>query len=141
MPESLVSVIVPTYNRAYCLPRTLDSVLAQTYHHFEVILVDDGSTDRTGDLVARAYGHDPRIKYHFQPTQGVAAARTRGLALAGGAYVALLASDDVWLPRKLALQLACFRRCPDVGMVCTDMQALGPTGEVVSPAYLRTMYG
>jgi GT2 family glycosyltransferase len=140
MASPLVSVIVPTYNRAYCLPRTLDSVLAQTHTNYEVIIVDDGSSDSTGDMVARTYGHDSRIKYFFQENKGVTAARNQGLARVQGDYVALLDSDDVWMPWKLELQLACFRRCPEVGMVWTDMQAVGPDGKVVSNAYLRTMY-
>jgi GT2 family glycosyltransferase len=136
----LVSVIVPTYNRAYCLGRTLDSILAQTHSRFEVILIDDGSTDDTAELVARSYGHDPRIKYFYQRNVGVTAARNRGLARAQGDYIALLDSDDVWMPWKLAMQLACFRECSDVGMVWTDMQAIGPQGDVISGAYLRAMY-
>jgi GT2 family glycosyltransferase len=136
----LVSVIVPTYNRAYCLPRALGSILAQTHSRFEVILIDDGSTDDTRELVARSYGHDPRIKYVYQDNQGVTAARNAGLRLVQGDYIALLDSDDVWLPWKLGLQLACFRTCPDVGMVWTDMQARGPDGAVLAEAYLRTMY-
>jgi GT2 family glycosyltransferase len=136
----LVSVIVPTYNRAYCLPRTLDSVRAQTHSRFEVILIDDGSTDGTADLVARCYGDDPRIKYFSQKNQGVTAARNRGLAQAQGDYIALLDSDDVWMPWKLELQLASFRHCPEIGLVWTDMQALGPEGNVVSNSFLRTMY-
>jgi glycosyltransferase involved in cell wall biosynthesis len=140
LETSLVSVIVPTYNRAYCLPRTLDSILGQTYPRFEVILIDDGSTDGTGDLVARTYGHDARIKYHYQQNQGVTAARNQALARVRGDYVAFLDSDDVWMPWKLELQLACFRKCPEVGMVWSDMQAIGSQGEIVSNAYLRTMY-
>jgi GT2 family glycosyltransferase len=136
----LVSVIVPTYNRAYCLPRTLDSVLAQTHSHFEIVVIDDGSTDGTGDLVARTYGHDPRVRYFYQQNVGVTAARNQGLARARGDYVALLDSDDVWMPWKLRLQLACFRQCPELGMVWTNMEAVGPDGSVTSPAYLRTMY-
>jgi GT2 family glycosyltransferase len=135
-----VSVIVPTYNRAYCLPRALDSVLAQTHSRFEVVLIDDGSTDGTADLVARSYGRDSPIKYFYQKNAGVTAARNAGLARAQGDYIALLDSDDVWMPWKLELQLACFRQCPEVGMVWTDMQAIGPEGNLVSNAYLRTMY-
>jgi GT2 family glycosyltransferase len=136
----LVSVIVPTYNRAFCLARALDSILAQTYPCFEVVLIDDGSSDGTADLVARTYGQDPRIRYFYQENKGVTAARNAGLKRARGDYVALLDSDDAWMPWKLQLQLACFQQCPEVGMVWTDMQALGPDGEVVSDAYLRTMY-
>jgi GT2 family glycosyltransferase len=106
----------------------------------EVILIDDGSTDGTRELIARSYGHDARIKYFHQQNQGVTAARNRGLARIQGEYIALLDSDDVWMPWKLELQLACFRECQEVGMVWTDMQAIGPQGDIVSDAYLRTMY-
>jgi GT2 family glycosyltransferase len=136
----LLSVIVPTYNRAYCLPRTIDSVLAQNYPRFEIILIDDGSQDGTGTLVAHRYGHDPRIKYVYQDNQGVTVARNQALCRAQGDYIALLDSDDVWMPWKVRLQLACFRACPEIGMVWTDMEAVGPKGNVVNPAYLRTMY-
>jgi glycosyltransferase involved in cell wall biosynthesis len=139
MSSPLVSVIIPTYNRAYCLPRTLDSVLAQSYPNYEVIVVDDGSTDGTQEVV-RSYGHDSRIKYVFQEHKGVTTARNQGFAKLQGDYVALLDSDDVWMPWKLELQLACFRQCPEVGMVWTNMQAVDPEGNVVSEAYLRTMY-
>jgi GT2 family glycosyltransferase len=140
MATPLVSVIIPTYNRAYCLPRTLDSVLGQTHTHFEVVLIDDGSTDETRDLVTRAYSHDSRIKYFYQPNSGLAAARNQGLIRSHGEYIALLDSDDVWMPWKLDLQLACFRQCPKLGMVWTDMHAIGPDGLVRKEGYLRTMY-
>jgi GT2 family glycosyltransferase len=136
----LVSTIIPTYNRAFCLPRTIDSVLAQTHSRIEAIIVDDGSTDETADLVARKYGHDPRVRYYYQSNQGVTAARNRGLTESQGDYVALLDSDDVWLPWKIELQLAGFRACPEVGMIWTNMQAIAADGRVVSRDYLRTMY-
>jgi GT2 family glycosyltransferase len=136
----LISVIIPTYNRSYCLPRALDSVLAQTYSNFEIIVIDDGSTDGTRDLITRSYGHDSRIRYFCQQNQGVAAARNQGLARSQGNYIALLDSDDIWMPWKLELQLAGFQQCPDVGMIWTDMQTIDPQGKVVSTAYLRTMY-
>jgi GT2 family glycosyltransferase len=141
MSPSLVSVIVPTYNRAYCLPRTIDSVLRQTHAASEVILLDDGSTDGTRDLVRERYGREPRVRYFYQENQGVTATRNNALALARGDYVAFLDSDDWWEPWKLELQLACFARRPEVGMVWTDMQAIDPDGKVANPAYLRTMYG
>src|SRR5262245_28512438 len=141
MSSSLVSVIVPTYNRAYCLPRTIDSVLNQTHAASEVILLDDGSTDGTRELVRERYGREPRVRYAYQENQGVTATRNNALALARGDYVAFLDSDDWWEPWKLELQLACFARRPEVGMVWTDMQAVDPDGQVVNPAYLRTMYG
>lgn len=139
--QPLVSVVVPTYNRAYCLGRTLDSVLAQTYRNLEIVLVDDGSTDNTGAFVQERYGDEPRVRYFYQQNRGVSAARNRGLGLAKGDYIALLDSDDVWKPWKLELQVACLRRLPEAGMVWTDMEAVDPSGKVVNPRFLRTMYG
>jgi len=141
MIRSLVSVVVPTYNRAYCLARTLDSILCQTHSDFEIILVDDGSTDDTRAMVRSRYGQDARIKYDYQENCGVSAARNRGFQLAQGNYVALLDSDDTWEPWKLQLQLACLRHCPEIGMVWTDMEAIGPDGNVLNRKYLRSMYG
>jgi glycosyltransferase involved in cell wall biosynthesis len=140
MNNDLVSVIVPTFNRSYCLERTIDSALAQTHSNIEVVLVDDGSTDNTRELIGRRYGSDSRVRYHFQENGGVVSARNGGFSLARGAYVALLDSDDVWFPWKLELQLACFARREDLGMVWTDMEAVDASGHRISSAYLRTMY-
>ncbi len=139
MGEPLVSVIIPTFNRAYCLPRTLDSALQQTHRNVELVITDDGSTDGTEALVAE-YAKKHRIVYRYQTNQGVSAARNRALEVASGDYVALLDSDDVWKPWKLELQLACLSRRPELGMVWTDMEALDPAGNVFSPRHIRTMY-
>ncbi len=136
----LVSVVVPTYNRAYCLPRTVDSALAQTHPSVEVIIVDDGSTDDTSDLVAARYGDDARVRLIRRTNGGVSAARNTGLGDARGDYVALLDSDDVWEPWKLELQLACMRARPDVGMTWTEMVAVDAAGQVIDQQYLRRMY-
>jgi glycosyltransferase involved in cell wall biosynthesis len=140
MSGGLVSVVIPSYNRAYCLPRAVDSVLHQTHPHVEVIIVDDGSKDDTGAVVSARYGGDPRVRYHRQENTGISGARNAGLALATGDYVALLDSDDEWLPWKLELQIACMRAHPEVGMTWTDMLAVDPEGQVTDGAYLRTMY-
>lgn len=103
-PPSLVSVIIPAYNRADLLPRAIDSVLAQTYQHFEIIIVDDASTDDT-QAVVQAIG-DRRIRYlRHERNQGGASARNTGIDAASGEFVAFLDSDDVWLPEKLERQL------------------------------------
>lgn len=117
MPESatpelmkpiLVSILVATYNRAHLLTESLDSVLAQTYPHWEVILVDDGSTDNTWE-VAQAYAaKDPRIRPFHQMHRGVARfAETYNFALAQakGPVIALMDDDDLWLPHRLAAHL------------------------------------
>jgi GT2 family glycosyltransferase len=140
MPNPLVSTIIPTYNRAYILHRAVDSVLAQTHSRCEVVIVDDGSTDGTAGMVRERYGHDARVRYVQQENAGVSAARNRGFAAAQGDFFALLDSDDWWAPWKLELQLACFRHCPKLGMVWTDMSAVNAEGEVVDRCYLKAMY-
>jgi glycosyltransferase involved in cell wall biosynthesis len=136
----LVSVIIPTYNRAELVSRAIESALAQTYANIEVIVVDDGSTDGTEQILSRRYGHEPRVIYLRQENKGVSAARNVGLRAARGDYVALLDSDDVWKPWKIELQISCLQRFPEAGMIWTDMEAVGPEGSIVSPRYLRTMY-
>ena len=135
--SGLVSVVIPTYNRAHILGRAIDSVLSQTYQPVEVIVADDGSIDRTPETVAR---YDRRVRYVRQNNAGVSAARNLGLREAQGEFIALLDSDDQWLPWKLELQVAAMRAFPEVGMVWTDMVATDESGASISSAYLRTMY-
>lgn len=119
-----VSVIIPVYNRAHLLKRTLGSVLAQTFTDFEVLVVDDCSLDSPEPVIA-AYG-DSRLRYLRQSkNKGVAAARNRGLREARAPYVAFLDDDDEWLPEKLALQVDLFHRSSeDVGLVYTGVETL-----------------
>lgn len=133
----LVSVVIPTYNRAEVMRGSIDSVLAQTHAAVEVILVDDGSRDGTR-AVAESY--DSRVRYVHQDNAGVSAARNRGFAHARGEFIALLDSDDEYLPWKLAAQVAVLRRFPEVGMVWTDMSAVDERGTLLQARYLRTFY-
>ncbi len=106
----LVSVILPTYNRGWILTEAIDSVLAQDYKEYELIVVDDGSTDNTREILD-TYG--PDILVLRQANKGVSAARNRGIAESGGQLVAFLDSDDLWLPRKLSRQVDYFNLNPD----------------------------
>lgn len=110
-----VSVIVPTYNTLTYLPDAIDSILKQTFEDFEIILVNDGSTDRTDQWAKKLT--DPRIRYIYQENQGLSAARNTGIDLAQGRYVALLDADDLWEPTKLEKQVAYLEANPEVGMV------------------------
>jgi GT2 family glycosyltransferase len=140
MSAPLVSVIVPTYNRAYCLNRAVDSVLAQTYANCEVLIVDDGSTDDTAARVSQWYGRRANVRYIQQENGGVSAARNTGLNAARGELIALLDSDDVWLRWKIELQVACLAALPEAGMIWTDMEAVDPAGVRLHERYLRIMY-
>ncbi|MBI3864414.1 MAG: glycosyltransferase family 2 protein [Planctomycetia bacterium] len=133
----LVSVVIPTYDRAYIIGRAIESVLQQTYRSVEVIVIDDGSTDDTRRVV-EAFG--PPVRYFYQTNAGVSAARNHGLRKARGEFVALLDSDDLWLPWKLEAQVQLMRSFPDVGMIWTDMVAIDSAEKVLHPAYLRVMY-
>ena len=120
-----VSVVIPTYNRARRLPAAIESALQQGIADLEIIVVDDGSTDDTRAVIAQ-YGD--RVRYHYQPNAGVGAARNTGIREARGEFVAFLDSDDRWLDSKLALQLAVFEACPDVGLVFSDFVIEKPDG-------------
>ncbi|MEK6676072.1 MAG: glycosyltransferase family 2 protein [Planctomycetota bacterium] len=121
MPPPIISVIVPTFNREQLLPRALDSILHQTCTNWEIVLVDDGSTDRTSEII-RAYQEKlgDRLIAIRQINQGCSAARNRGIEAARGHFVAFLDSDDEFMPEKLERQLALFDRCPKLGLVYSD---------------------
>lgn len=109
----LISIIIPTFNRAALLPRAIDSALRQTHASCEVIIVDDGSTDNTAQIVAH-YGH--KIRYIRQSNAGASEARNRGIHEASGTLIAFLDSDDTWHSEKLARQAALFTT-PEIGAV------------------------
>jgi glycosyltransferase involved in cell wall biosynthesis len=100
---ALISVIIPVYNRDRYLAEAIDSVLAQTYPSIELLIVDDGSTDRSAEI-AQQYS----LCYHFQPNAGISAARNTGVSLAKGEFLAFLDSDDIWVSDKLTKQMAAF---------------------------------
>ena len=106
----LISVILPTFNRAGLLPRSISSVLAQTFTDWELIVIDDGSTDNTAEVVAAWRKKSTQIRSVRQANQGVGAARNRGVAEARGAYIACLDSDDEYRPTHLETRLALLRR-------------------------------
>jgi len=112
-----ISVIVPTFNRVHTLPRAIDSVLRQTRPADEIIVVDDGSEDGTAELLHRHY---PQIRNLQQNNQGVSAARNRGIRQANGEWIALLDSDDAWLPGKLEAQLRALEAEPAARLCHTE---------------------
>ena len=132
-----VSVVIPTYNRARKCLAAVESVLAQSHQDVEVLVIDDGSTDGTRELIS---GIDRRVRYLSQQNAGVTVARNTGLRAASGDFVAFLDSDDTWMPWKLEAQLAVMRGFPDVGMTWTDMSAVDEDGNLLHRTYIRRMY-
>jgi glycosyltransferase involved in cell wall biosynthesis len=128
-----VSVVIATYNYARFLPQALDSVLRQTFQDFEVIVLDDGSTDGTDAVVARYLG-DKRIRYRRAQHLGQPRAKNAGLREAHGRLIAFLDADDAWLPTKLERQVNLFRRDRGLGVACTDRRWVNEQGfEVRTP--------
>jgi glycosyltransferase involved in cell wall biosynthesis len=116
---SLVSIIVPTFNRYHFLQRALHSIGKQTYSHFEIIVIDDGSTDQTSEMLITQF---PHVKYVYQTNHGVSSARNRGIECARGEWLAFLDSDDEWLPKKLENQVSLLQSNPDYKICHTEEQ-------------------
>ena len=123
-----VSVVIPTYNCARFLGRTIDSALGQTYRDFEVIVVDDGSTDETQSLVV---GYGEAVHYVYQPNQGASAARNVALSRAGGEFIAYLDADDLWSPEKLARQIEYLDAHPACGFVHTEVSVIDERDQIL----------
>ena len=116
--STLISVIIPTYNCGAFIKEALDSVFAQTYTDHEVIVVDDGSTDNTREVVGR---FEDKVKYIHQENKGVSSARNTGIRNAGGRFMAFLDADDVWLPDKLELQMRAMSESDSIGIVACGL--------------------
>lgn len=128
--QEKVSVIIPTYNRAHVVARAIQSVLDQTYANFELLVVDDGSTDNTKQVVE--YAGDDRVRYIcLEQNSGASHARNAGIQMAECEYIAFLDSDDEWMPQKLERQMEVMRQASDaVGLVYCRMSGVNPKGEV-----------
>lgn len=124
-----VSAIIPTYNRRELVIRAIHSALAQTREVDEIIVVDDGSTDGTAEALKTEFGD--RIISVRQANAGVSAARNRGMAMARGRYIALLDSDDEWMPEKTAKQVDWLDAHPDFGMVLCDVERVDIDGRPI----------
>lgn len=115
--QELISVIIPTFNRAKFLSRCVKSVLAQNYPLIQIIVIDDGSTDNTREVVSKF----DRVDYYFQSNKGVSAARNYGVEKAQGRYIAFLDSDDQWLANKLELQYQLISQTSHVWCHCNEL--------------------
>jgi glycosyltransferase involved in cell wall biosynthesis len=126
-----VSVIIRTYNRAYIVADAIESALNQTYRDYEVLVVDDGSTDNTPEVV-RGF-QNPKLRYiRHERNRGVGAACNTGVAQAHGELIAFLDSDDLWKPEKLERQVACMIRHPEVDAVFSDIEVIDDTTTILS---------
>jgi glycosyltransferase involved in cell wall biosynthesis len=114
--NQLVSVIIPAYNAARFIEATLDSVIAQTYTNLEIIIVDDGSTDNTRELI-EPYLKDPRVRLICQANAGVHAARNKGIENSSGEFIAPVDADDIWFPAKIEKQVRAMQSNPNAGLV------------------------
>ena len=123
-----VSVIIPSYNCARYLGRAIDSVSEQTYKDYEIVLVDDGSTDDTKDVAMR-YGK--KVTYLYQQNQGLSAARNQGISKASGELLAYLDADDMWYPEKLERQVAFLDAHQECGIVHSEMSIINEQDEVL----------
>src|SRR5436309_1568471 len=137
MHPGLVSVVIPTYNRAAIVGRAIESALRQTYANLELVVVDDGSSDNTRAIVE---GFGARVRYLYQENAGVTAARNLAMRVARGEFLAFLDSDDLWQPWRIESQVAALRRHPEAGLVWTDMSAVDRSGKVIDERHLRVMY-
>jgi glycosyltransferase involved in cell wall biosynthesis len=124
-----VSVIIPAYNGSRYIVQAVESALGQTFRDSEIIVVDDGSTDRTHQVL-QPYLH--KIRYIYQENRGVAAARNRGIEEAKGEFIAFLDQDDFFFPDKLAAQIALFRQQPSLGIVNSGWRIVNQQGEIIS---------
>ena len=134
---TMISVIVPTYNRAHQLPRTLDSILCQSCSPKEIIVVDDGSTDETLALMTSEY---PEIVFIQQQNTGVSSARNVGIKRASGDWIAFLDSDDEWLPEKLEIQMKALYENPEI-KICHTNEIWIRNGKRVNPKKKHEKFG
>jgi glycosyltransferase involved in cell wall biosynthesis len=126
-PKPLISVIIPTYNSAAFVPQAIESVRQQTYEYFEIIVIDDGSTDHT-EAVLQPYLNS--IRYFKKSNGGPSAARNLGIAKARGEFIAFQDADDLWLPEKLQVQMDYLATHPEIAVVYTDLIQFNHQGQV-----------
>lgn len=112
-----LSVVIPTFNRAGLISRAIKSVLSQTFQPDEIIIIDDGSTDETREVITRNF---PMIKYFRQRNKGISSARNAGIRMANGDWIAFLDSDDEWLPKKMSQQMNALSENPEMKICYTN---------------------
>ena len=134
----LVSVLMPTYNRRDTIERAIDSVINQTLSDWELIVVDDGSTDNSAEFVLQRYAHEPRVKLIRQENQGFPGARNTGLRASAAKYIAFLDSDDEYLPHHLELEAAFLEAHPEENFVTAELWEDFGAGHIVKHYQIET---
>lgn len=135
MIAPLVSVIIPVYNAERYLAEAVDSVLNQTYHPLEIIVVDDGSTDESANAAKR----HPEVRYFYQANQGVSVARNTGLKAAHGEFIAFLDSDDLWVPDKLSVQITFLLEHPHIDYAIAHQRIVLETDTQIPPIFKKEL--
>lgn len=136
MSEELISIIMPTYNCAKYIGETIESIQSQTYKDWELIIVDDQSTDDTEETVKAYSAADPRIRYKkLKENSGAAVARTAAMHLAQGRYMAFCDSDDLWMPDKLEMQIT-FMKKTGHAFTCTAYEQIDEKGESLNRVFV-----
>jgi len=133
----LVSCIVPTYNRSKLLKEAIESTLGQTYQHWELIIVDDRSTDDTAEIAKAYQEEDPRIKYFLNPDKGVSSARNFGIQMARGEFIAFLDDDDINLPHRFESQLKAMLQSGTRFLVSGFQSRVRETGKILEEQKLE----
>lgn len=133
MPQPLIDIVLPTFNRAHLIATSIDSVLAQDYQNWELIIVNDNSADTTDDVVHAYQARDPRIRYvsNDRYRHCCGGARARGVDEVRADFVAFLDSDDMWLPGHLSSMMARLQANPDVDLVFGDFARVHTSGKVL----------
>ncbi len=142
MNDPLVSVIIPAYNAERFIERTLASVLQQTYRHLEVIVIDDGSSDRTADRVRQIAAEDDRVRLLQQSNAGVAVARNLGIQQSAGVFIAPIDADDIWFPNQIQRQVTLMQASPpEVGVVYSWSVDIDEQDELLGRVHAATING
>jgi len=129
--EPLVSVIMPAYNARQYITESIESVIAQTYKNWELIIVDDNSTDSTASIIKEFTLKDPRIKYLYQDRGRQGKARNKAIKNSNGDYIAFLDADDLWEQSKLEVQIDAIENSPDITLLFTQGFILQPDGDSI----------
>ena len=124
------SVILPCYNGARWIGRAVESILAQTYKHFELVIIDDGSTDDSKEIIA-PYFCDERVRYIYQTNRGFSAALNRGIKESSGCLIGFIGQDDLWMPKKLELQVKYFGKNENVALVHSNYYSIDSEERII----------